>query len=122
MRINPVLLIISLAISALASYGFYAWNSAEEYQVLVAIGGGLTILLPLCGLLALSSDGRGTIGNIRALSAVFLALEIISNIVFSVANLATPAVYIITNGILVLMYILISYAVSRAFKQPLQSH
>ncbi|MDR1468371.1 MAG: hypothetical protein LBT00_03665 [Spirochaetaceae bacterium] len=116
MKINPVLLVITLALSALAGYGFFAWNGGEPYQLLIALGGSLTVFLPLGGLLALSSEERRIAGNIRALSTVFLMLEIISNIIFSIVNLATPTGYIITNGILVLAYILIGYAVIRAFK------
>lgn len=116
MRINPALLIITLAISGLAGYGFFAWNSGAPYRLLTAIGGGVTVFLPLGGLLALSSNGWGTAGNIRTLSAVFLVLEIISNIIFGVVNMSTPAAYIITNGILVLVYILIGYAVISSLK------
>lgn len=116
MKINPVLAFIALAISALVGYGLYSWNGGEPYRLLLAIGGGLTIFLPLGGLLALSSDERGTVGNIRALSSVFLVVEIIANIVFSIVKMTKPAAYIITNGILVLVYILIGYAVNRALK------
>jgi hypothetical protein len=116
MRINPILLIIVLAISALAGYGFFACNGGEPYQLLIAIGGGVSVFLPLGGLLALSENRWGTVSNIRALSAVFLLLEIISNIIFSIVNMAAPTAYIISNGILVLVYILISYAVSSSLK------
>jgi hypothetical protein len=116
MRINLVLLIITLAISGLAGYGFFAWNGGEPYQLLIAIGGGVTVFLPLGGLLALSSNSRGTAGNIRALSSVFLVLEIISNIIFSIAKITAPTGYIIVNGILILVYVLIGYAVNKALK------
>jgi len=116
MKINPVFALIAFAISALAGYGFFTWNGGEPYQVLITIGGGLTIFLPLAGLLALTSDGHGSVGNIRALSVVFLFVEIIVNIVFSIVDMRTPTAYIIVNGILVLVYILIGYAVIRALK------
>ena len=116
MKVNPIFALIAFAISALAGYGFFAWNGGEPYQLLVAIGGGLTIFLPLAGLLALASDGHGSVGNIRALSVVFLLLEIIVNIIFSVVNMKTPTAYIIINGILMLVYSLVGYAVSRALK------
>lgn len=116
MKINPVFALIAFAISALAGYGFFAWNSGEPYQLPAAIGGGLTVFLPLGGLLAFTSDGYGAVGNVRALSVVFLLLEITGNIIFSIAKMATPTAYIIVNGILVLVYVLIGYAVSRALR------
>ena len=116
MKINPVFTIIALAISALAGYGFYSWNVGEPYQLLVATGGCFTIFLPLVGLLALSSDRRGIVGNIRALSSVFLLLEIITNIIFNMVKMSRPTAYVIVNGIFVLVYILIGYAASRVLK------
>jgi hypothetical protein len=116
MKINPVMVLISLAVSALAGYGFYAWNSAEIYHWLLAIGGGILIFIPLAGLLAITSDGDGTVANIRALSVVFLIVEIVSNVIFSFMTLTKPTAYIIVNGIFLLIYILIAYAVSRALK------
>jgi hypothetical protein len=116
MKINPIFAVIALAISALAGYGFFSWNGGEPYQLLVAIGGGLMIFLTLAGIIAFSSSGRGTVGNIRALSVVFLILAIITHVIFSISNMTRPTAYIIVNGILVLLYILIGYAVSRALK------
>jgi hypothetical protein len=116
MKINPVLTFITFAISALAGYGFFIWNDAENYQLLLAIGASITIFLYLGGLVAVSSDRYGTTGNIRALSVVFLVLSIISNIIFSFVTLAKPTAYIIINGILLLIFMLIAYAVSRALK------
>lgn len=116
MKINPVFTIIAFAMSALAGYGFYSWNSGEPYQLLLAIGGCFTIFLPLVGLLALSSDRRGIVGNLRALSSVFLLVEIITNIIFSIVKMSRPTAYLIVNGIFILVYILIGYATSRALK------
>ncbi|GMO57806.1 MAG: hypothetical protein Ta2G_17680 [Termitinemataceae bacterium] len=114
MKINVVFTIIALAIGALAGYGFYAWNVGEQYQLLVALGTGVTIFLYIGGLIALSSDGNGAVGNIRALSIVFLILTIISNVIFSFLSMQTPTAYIIVNGILLLIFVLVAYAVSRA--------
>jgi hypothetical protein len=116
MNIHPVLLIITLALSGLAGYAFFVGNSGEQYQLLIAIGGGVTVFLPLSGMIALSSDIQGIAGNIRALSSVFLVLEIISNLFFSMTEMTAPTTYIIVNGILILLHLLICYAMSRALK------
>jgi hypothetical protein len=117
MKINFVTLIIALAIAVLASYGFYYKNSGETFQLLITIGTGIFIFITLSGLIAVqSTGGRGGVGNIRALSIVFLIIAIVSNIVFSFLLLTSPASYIVVNGILFLVYILIGYAVIRALK------
>jgi len=114
MKINLVPALIAFAIAALAGYGFFAWNGNETYQLLVAVGAGLFIFITMGGTIALTQGGRGSVGNIRALSVVFLILAIISNILFSIFTLPTPTAYVIINGILLLLYVLIAYAVNRA--------
>ena len=112
MKVNPIFLLISFAISFLAGYGFFSANSGEDYQLLVSIGAGALIFITLSGILAIQSAGeRGGVGNIRALSVVFLIISIISNVIFSFMTLVKPTAYIIINGILLLLYILISYAI-----------
>jgi len=115
-KINPFLVVIAFAVSALAGYGFFAWNGESVYQWLVAIGSGVTLFIPLSGLLVVSSERRGVVGNIRAVSFLFFALEIISNVVFSVAKLSAPTAYVIVNGIGMLLYVSIVYIVSRALR------
>jgi len=118
MKVNPVFLLISLAISALAGYGFFSWNSGEAFQLLITIGAGILIFITLSGIIALqAAGGRGSVGNIRALSIVFFIIAIISNIIFSFMILSTPTSYIIVNGILFLVYLLISYSIFRALNQ-----
>jgi hypothetical protein len=117
MKVNPVFLLISLAIAALAGYGFFSWNSGEAFQLLIAIGAGIMVFITISGTIAIqSAGGRGSVGNIRALSIVFLIIFIISNVIFSFITLITPTAYIVINGILFLIYILIAYAVSRALR------
>ena len=117
MKVNPIFLLISFAIASLAGYGFFAANSGETYQLLVTIGAGIFIFITFSGIIAIqSTGGRGSVGNIRALSIAFFPIAIISNIIFSFITLVTPTAYIIINGIFFLIYILIAYAIIRALK------
>ena len=117
MRINFVTLLIALSIAALSTYGFYAWNSGKTFQLLITIGAGFLIFTTLSGIIALKTDSRrGAVGNIRVLSIIFLIIAIISNVIFSLIILSTPTSYIIVNGILFLVYILIVYAIRLALK------
>ena len=115
-KLNPPFALIALAMSALAAHGFFKLNSAAPHQLFVAAGGGVSVLLPLLGLFALASGSRGTAGNIRALSACFLLVEIVVSTLFCMMSRQTPTAYIIINGILLLVYILIACAVMRALK------
>ena len=115
MKINPVMAIAALAISALVAYGFFAWNSGEQYRLLITIGGGIAMFLTLGGMLALGSKDSGTAVNLKVLSLVFFIVLLIEHVIFSFAAVA-PAPYIIITGILVLIYIAIAYGIRKALK------
>jgi uncharacterized protein with PQ loop repeat len=114
MKINPVMTLIALAIAALAAYGFYVWNNGEQGQWLITIGSGVTIFICLGGCLAVSGETRGLAGNIRVTSLVFLVIGIISHVIFSLVSGPGTAPYIIVNGIMLLLFVLIAYSTSRA--------
>ena len=114
MKINYVLLIIALLISGLAAFGFYAANSGDTFRTLITIGSGLTLFITLSGALAFSSPNGGT-ANIKIVSFIFFFVFIVEHLIFGFAGIRlTP--YIIINGILILLYILIAYAITRALK------
>ena len=86
MKVNLVFLVIALAIAGLIGYAFYSANKGEANCVLLAIGSGCMI-----------------------------AASLSSNIIFGFTGVSVPA-YIIVNGLLLLVYILIVYSLYRATK------
>ncbi|GHT99097.1 hypothetical protein FACS1894142_6310 [Spirochaetia bacterium] len=115
MKINPVLLIIALAIAALAAFGFYSANNGEAFRWLITAGAGLSLFVTLSGVLAFSADGGGGTVNIKVTSVLFFIALLVEHIIFSLAGVAlTP--YVIITGILLLLFVLISYAITRALK------
>jgi hypothetical protein len=114
MKINWVLALISLAISGLIAFGFYSGNSNETYQLLITIGSGLSFLITLGGLLALSSSHGGTV-NIKVTSILFFIGLLIEHIIFSFKGI-NLAPYIIITGILIMVYVLVCYGITRALK------
>jgi hypothetical protein len=114
MKINWFLACIALIIAGLIAFGFYSGNLGGSYRLLITIGSGISFLITLCGILALSSDHGGTV-NIKVTSVLFFIGLLIEHIIFSFAGIRlTP--YIIITGILILLYVLICYAVMRALK------
>lgn len=115
MKVNVVFLVIALAIAGLIGYAFYATNKGEANCVLLAIGSGCMIAASLSSSLAVSFKGRGGTGNIKIVSVLFLLVFLISNIIFGFTGVSVPA-YVIVNGLLLLVYILIVYSLYRATK------
>jgi hypothetical protein len=114
MKFNAVLLIIAFAIAALAAYGFFAGNDGETYRMVIAIGSGVSLFVTLGGVLAISAES-GSTANIKVVSALFFITLLVENLIFSFTAIRL-APYIIVTGILLLIYVLIIYAITRTLK------
>jgi hypothetical protein len=117
MKINIVFLLIALAISALAAYGFHAANSGEAYALVLSLGAGLALFVTLAGTIAIGtkSGAQGGTANIRIVSGVFFLVMLIEQTVFSFVPLSLPP-YIIVTGILMLIYLHIVYGIYKALQ------
>jgi hypothetical protein len=115
MKINSVMLIVSLAISGLIAFGFYSANTGEVYLWVITIGSGLLSSITLSGILAVNFNVRGGTGNYKIVSALFFIFALAGNIIFNFLNF-TLAPYIIVNGILFLLYVLVGYGVIKALR------
>jgi O-antigen/teichoic acid export membrane protein len=116
MKVNFVMLLIALAVAVLIAFGFYSGNKGEPYVWLITIASGGFGFVTLSGVMAVRFNARGSTGNVVAISIVFFVISLISNIIFSFLTLKlTP--YVIINGILFLIYILIGYGTIKALKE-----
>ena len=117
MKINPIMLILSLGFGGLGGYGFWAANSSDKFGLLISIVAGVMIFIFLTSLIAVrSKEANGSTGNLKAISIVMLIISLITNIVFSFFNFQNPAAYIIVSGIELLLFIAISYGVFKALQ------
>lgn len=114
MKINIVLATIAVAISALIAYALYSWCGMDEAQLLIAIFGGATLCCTITTTLGISFERSRTTVNIKVVSGVFAMLFLISNIIFCCVTSFTYPLYVILNGLLLLMWILIIYSIHRA--------
>jgi hypothetical protein len=117
MRINFVTFLIALAIAALAAYGFYTANGAQNDVPLAnALGGGIALFVTLAGTIAVGTkDETGGTLNIRLTSGIFFALVLVEQIIFCFVPFSMLP-YIIVTGILLLVYVLIVYAIGKAME------
>ena len=109
MSINIFLLFISLALSALGGYGF--WAGANH--LLLTIGAGISFFVTLAGLLAVSL-GRGS-ANIKVLSVVFFILLLVDHLIFGFVPFHTAPYFIIT-GIVLLLYATLFYFITSSLR------
>ena len=109
MKLNIVPALIAIAISALIAFGMYSFTIGLNKE-LIAFGSFLFAAVTLISAIGISYDYKRTATNVRALAMVFFFIALISNVGFVYFSFSQAA-YIVTNGILLLVFILISYAI-----------
>ena len=112
MKINFVQTIIAIAVSLLIAYGFYSFHSSEN-KILLSAGSFMFIATTLVLSIGTSFQLPRTTANIRLVSGIFFAVALISNLIFTFIAFSVPS-YVITNGILLLVFILIAYSINGA--------
>ena len=98
-------LIIAIAMSVLISFGFYSMD-IESNKLLIAIGGFVFFAITLACTIGIQFETAGVSTNVRVLSAIFFVVGLVSHVVFSFFSSSVP-LYVIVNGIVLLVYALI---------------
>lgn len=113
MKVKVVPTIIAAAISALLAYALYSICKTEGQEILLAIGGFICLFVTFGVALGVRFENSRASVNTAVLGWVFFLILLISNGIFAFVTLHTP-VYVIVNGILLLSFIGITYAIARA--------
>ena len=98
--------------SLLIVYGLYNFNGSEN-KILLSAGSFVFLATTLVMTIGTSFEIPRTTTNIRVVSGIFFAVALISNLIFTFINFSVPS-YVIINGILVLVFILIIYSINKA--------
>ena len=112
MKINFVQTIIAIALSLLISYGLYSFHNSEN-KMLLSAGSFLFLALTLIITIGASFELPRTTTNVKVVSGIFFGVALISNLIFTFIKFSVPS-YVIINGILLLVFILIAYSINRA--------
>ena len=112
MKLNFVQTIIAVAVSALIAYGLYSFHDSEN-KILLSVGTCLFLATTLVLTIGTSFETSRTTTNIRVVAGIFFVVALISNLIFTFITFSVPS-YVITNGILLLVFILIAYSISKA--------
>lgn len=105
MKINFVQTTLAMAISGLISYGFYNFHSSEN-KLFLSIGSFILLSITLALSIGINFELSRTITNIIVVSGIFFTIALISNLIFIFFDFTEPS-FLITNGILLLIYVLI---------------
>lgn len=112
MKIKTVPAIIAFAISLLISYGLYNFHIGEN-KVLLSVGSFIFLAFTLIFAIGVSFELSRTAINIKVLSWFFFFIALASNLIFTFLLFFVP-IYIVVNGILILIFLLIVYLLNKA--------
>lgn len=113
MKIRLVPSIIAVAICALLAFGMYRGCRAEHMQLVVAICGGLSLLLTIGTILGVSFERSRTSINVKSVSGIFALLMLAMNIIFCCMSSFSLTLYVILNGLALLIWLLVAYSIVR---------
>jgi len=117
MKFNFVLSTIAVALLALIAYAFYMWCADSSASLLLALGGGITMCSTLLVSLAGSFKRKRTSVNVKVISGIFSSLFLVSNIVFCFVNTVSNPTYILVNGLIFIIWILIVYSIYKSMNE-----
>ncbi len=112
MKFDMVKTVISIAVSALAAYGMYVINTSDNPWLLPVVA-FVEMSLIFISAIAVNVNGVRTMVNARIVSWIFLFAVVVMNICFAVYACTVPA-FIISNGCLILFFLLIVYSILKA--------
>lgn len=110
MKVYALYSVIAAAISALLAYGIYSFCRGEN-ELLMAIGSFLFIGFPLFLAMGVSSPAERSSANMKVLAVTFFLLALAINIVFACLSHFSIPLYIIINGITILVFFLIYHSI-----------
>lgn len=112
MKVNFIKSVIALAISGLIAYGFYSFHNSEN-KLLLCLGAFLFTAVTTLMSIGISFGLPRTTTMVRTVSGIFFVVALLSSLIFSFTDFSKQ-LYIIVNGILFLIYVLVSYSISKA--------
>lgn len=116
MKIKIVPCLIAVAATALITFGLYSLCHNADLRWLLTIFGGVSLLLTIGAMFAVSLPDKRTTINISILSGVFAGILLVIQVIFALMSSFSVPVYVILNGLLLLVWFGICYGIARAMK------
>ncbi len=112
MKVNPLMLVVSLLVGGMMFYGFWA---ATDGNLAYSLTPSLVGLVLLATSLAVRIANPRLSALIKIVSGIFWAVALVMNILLVIWTAALPAL-LISNGILLCVWLVLVYAIGRSKK------
>lgn len=116
MKVDILRLVLIAVISALVGWGCYEIASSEPRCIVSAIAAGVFTLVAGGAAVAISYDDGRTGLSIRVLSGIVCVIGLVMNVAFAFFEYNIP-VFVICNGVVLVVYLLILQGLYRAKQQ-----
>ena len=113
MRINIVLTLIAIVLSLLLGYWVYSIAGTDIYATLAGVSSAICFAIPLILALGVRYNTSSAVVNMRAISSVFLIIMLVLHFYYAATGINMPY-YVIINGILICVYVVIVYAIIKS--------
>jgi hypothetical protein len=113
MKINTFTAFLSVALAGIIAYFLSCYESGEN-QIVLAVGGFLSMAITLIGTLSLSFDYERTTALTRMVSGVFFMLLLVSQIIFATLESFLVPTYVLVTGGLSIISAIVIYGISRS--------
>lgn len=112
MKTNVFLMVIGVVLACLLSYLVLTLACDSDSSLTFGIGSMLGFLVTLVPLIGARHNSHRLAVNLNVLSALFFVLLLVCNVCFAMFNGPIPY-FIISNGVLVVAYVVAFYKISR---------
>lgn len=116
MKINIITSIISIALAALLGYAVYSVAGDDPNADLAFAGCGICTAIELLLAFGVSYEDSRKGVSLRVLSVLAVIVSTIAQFIFAGVGI-TESYYIIVNGIILLLYLLMFYGLFKAEQQ-----
>lgn len=111
MKFNFVTSLLATTLVVLITY-FLSFNAAEQNKLLIMGGCFLTLTTTLIGAISITFENKRSTVLVRITSWVFFFIQLISHILFTVADQFDLPTYTLVAGGLIIIYAIITYSLS----------
>jgi len=113
MKANTLTTILSLVLATLVAF-FLSYYVIGENKLIIGIGSFITLAATLIGTFSISFDYDRTTTLTKTLSGVFVVLILISQIIFTTFSTFVIPAYLLVEGGLMIIYIIIMNAIKKS--------
>ena len=113
MKINNVLTLIAIVISALLGLWVYSIADNDSHAILAGIFSVICFVIPLIFGLCVTYNTSASLINVRTSSIVFLVIMLVSHFYYASSGISMPF-YLVINGILICIYAAIVYSIVKS--------